>query len=129
MVQIDMLVTFLKFAVVGFSGVFVDFGITYILKEKLGVQKYLSNSIGFICAASSNYLFNRIWTFQSENPQILIEYGQFILIALVGLLINNLIIAITVEKFKANFYFAKLLAIGITTIWNFAANNFVTFAG
>jgi len=60
----------LKFGVVGISGIAVDFGITYLLKEKLGIQKYVSNSIGFISAASSNYYLNRIWTFKSQNPEI-----------------------------------------------------------
>ena len=44
---------FLKFGVVGFSGVFVDFGITWLCKEKIRLNKYLSNAIGFICAATS----------------------------------------------------------------------------
>ena len=58
---------FLKFGIVGFSGVIVDFGITYFCKEKLRIQKFVSNAIGFCVAASSNYILNRLWTFQSTN--------------------------------------------------------------
>ena len=61
---------FIKFGVVGFSGVFVDFGITYLCKEKIKINKYVSNAIGFICAATSNYILNRIWTFESENADV-----------------------------------------------------------
>ncbi|MDY0370464.1 MAG: GtrA family protein, partial [Bacteroidales bacterium] len=67
---------FVKFGLVGFSGMLIDFGITYITKEKLGWQKYISNATGFLLAASSNYLLNRIWTFRSVNPAILIEYSR-----------------------------------------------------
>jgi len=119
---------FLKFAIVGFSGLFVDFGMTFLFKEKLKVQKYVSNSIGFISAASSNYLFNRIWTFHSENPKVFVEYSQFMIISIIGLLINNLVLWLIVSRLKWNFYFAKLCAIGIVTIWNFGANAFITFA-
>lgn len=119
---------FIKFGIVGFSGLFVDFGITFLFKEKFKVQKYISNSIGFISAASSNYILNRIWTFHSENPKVLVEYSQFMMISLVGLIINNLILWLIVSKLKWNFYFSKLIAIGVVTIWNFGANAIITFS-
>jgi putative flippase GtrA len=79
------LLKFLKFGIVGFSGVFVDFGVTYACKEWLKIQKYIANSIGFIVAASSNYFFNRTWTFRSQNPEVAKEYTEFFIISLVGL--------------------------------------------
>lgn len=118
---------FLKFGVVGFSGVIVDFGFTYLFKEKFKVQKYIANAIGFTIAASSNYYLNRIWTFRSNNPEIALEYGRFLGIALIGLLINTLVIYLLVSKTKTNFYLAKLVAICIVTIWNFLINLNYTF--
>ncbi len=119
---------FLKFAIVGFSGLIVDFGITYVCKELLKIQKYISNSIGFTAAASSNYVLNRIWTFQSKDPEIMIEYSEFLIISLIGLGINNFILWLIITKFKLNFYLSKLFAIGVVTVWNFLANYFITFA-
>jgi putative flippase GtrA len=122
------LVKFLKFGLVGFSGVFVDFGVTYICKEWLKIQKYVANSIGFVVAASSNYLFNRIWTFRSNNPEVAKEYTEFFVISLVGLGFANLIVYLVHGRLKQNFYLAKLFAIGVVTIWNFFANYYITFA-
>lgn len=122
------LVKFIKFGIVGFSGVFIDFGTTYICKEWLKLQKYLANSIGFTVAASSNYIFNRIWTFKSQDPDIATEYTEFIVISLVGLGIANLIVWLIHGRFKQNFYLSKLFAIGVVTIWNFFANYYITFA-
>ncbi|MCD6180365.1 MAG: GtrA family protein [Bacteroidales bacterium] len=119
---------FIKFVLVGFSGLFIDFGFTYLFKEKVKLQKYLSNALGFTLAASSNYLFNRIWTFQSENPQILVEYSQFLLISLIGLGLNTLVLWLIVNKMHWNFYLSKLFAIGFVTIWNFLANAYITFS-
>lgn len=118
---------FLKFGVVGFSGVFVDFSFTYVCKEWIKIPKYISNAIGFSIAASSNYLFNRIWTFHSNNPEVLMEFSQFFAISLVGLGINTLILWTLVSKYKKRFYLSKLFAIGVVTIWNFLANYFITF--
>ena len=42
-----MLIKFIKFLIVGVSGLIIDFGLTYLCKEKIKLNKYLSNSIGF----------------------------------------------------------------------------------
>lgn len=124
-----LLFKFLKFGVVGFSGVIIDFGITYVCKEWLKVQKFVANAIGFILAATSNYFFNRIWTFKSTNPDVALEFTNFIVISMFGLGINSLVLWVLVSKFRLNFYFSKLMAIGVTTFWNFMANYLYTFAG
>ena len=123
-----LLIKFVKFGLVGFSGLLIDFGLTYLFKEKLKVQKFVANAIGFLTAASSNYVFNRIWTFESSNPEVVVEYGKFLFVSIAGLGINSLVLWVLHEKFKLNFYFAKLLAIVVTTFWNFIANYLYTFA-
>ena len=124
-----ILLKLIKFGIVGFSGMIVDFGITIICKEKLKIQKYVSNAIGFTVAASTNWLLNRIWTFASNNPQILSEYLRFLGVSVIGLGINTLILFIFNEKLKWNFYLSKVFATGVVMLWNFFANNFFTFAG
>jgi putative flippase GtrA len=121
-----MILRFIRFGVVGFSGMVIDFSITILLKEKLKLHRYIANSAGFITAASSNYIMNRLWTFRSTNPEIFKEYGTFILVSVAGLLINNLFLYIF-EK-RAGFYPAKVLATGITILWNFFANYYFTFS-
>ena len=126
-ISTSFILKFLKFAAVGLSGLFVDYAFTYLFKEKFKVQKYISNSIGFTIAASSNYVLNRIWTFESENPDIAVEYTEFLVISLIGLGINNLILWLILKNFKINFYIAKFFAICVVTLWNFLANFFITF--
>ena len=123
----SFILKFLKFAAVGFSGLLVDYAFTYIFKEWLKVQKYVANSIGFTIAASSNYLLNRVWTFESNNPDIAMEYSEFLIISIIGLGLNNLILWLIVKRFKTNFYLAKFFAIIVVTLWNFLANFFITF--
>ena len=118
---------FIKFCVVGFSGLFVDFGTTWFLKEKVRLNKYVANSSGFVLAATSNYFFNRFWTFHSQNSHIVTEYFSFFSISIAGLGINNLIIYLLTDKLKLNFYLSKLIAVGVVTIWNFVMNYLFTF--
>lgn len=119
---------FIKFGVVGCSGMIIDFGTTYLCKEILKINKFISNCIGFILAATSNYFLNRSWTFGSENEQIATQYAQFMIVSTIGLGINSLALYLLNEKAKLNFYFSKLIAIAITTIWNFFGNLLFTFA-
>ena len=122
------LLKFIKFCLVGFSGVFVDFGITYFFKEVMKFQKYYANAIGFTTAATTNYILNRVWTFQSKNPHVVLEFSRFFIIALIGLGINSAIIWLMNGKFKVNFYLSKLVATVIVTGWNFLINAYFTFA-
>ena len=127
MIDSALIWKFVKFCVVGFSGMVVDFGTTWLCKEKFGWNKYVSNSIGFILAATNNYLWNRLWTFQSTNTNIPVEYSKFLIIAAIGLAINNFVIYLLHDKLKLNFYFSKLIAIAIVTLWNFVMNYLFTF--
>lgn len=117
-----------RFGLVGCAGVVVDFGITFLIKEKLGLNKYLANSTGFYVAATNNFFLNRYWTFNSANPNVLLQYLQFMIIAIVGVALSNGIIWILYEKLNTNFYRAKGLSILVVMAWNFSVNSMVTFA-
>lgn len=124
----EFVLKFLKFGVVGLSGVFVNFGVTWFFKEICKLNKYLSNILGFICAATTNYLLNRWWTFQSNNPQVGTEYAKYFLISVVGLGIDTLTVYLLHNKLKWNFYLSKVFAIGAAMLWNFFGNLLFTFA-
>lgn len=128
MFDVQIILKLVKFSVVGLSGMVIDFGLTWLLKEKVKINAYLANSAGFIAAASSNYLWNRIWTFGSNSSEISREYFSFVLIAIIGLLINNGVIYLLTKRWKMNFYLAKLFAIAVVTLWNFSMNFMITFA-
>lgn len=126
--QEEVLIKFIKFGIVGMSGLIVDFGLTWISKEKLKIQKYIANAIGFSVAATSNYFLNRVWTFRSINPEIAVEYSQFVMVSLIGLAINTFILWLILTRLKFNFYLSKLFAIIVVMLWNFFANLLFTFA-
>ena len=123
----ELIIKIIRFGIVGASGTVVDFSITYLFKEKIKINRYGANGFGFLAGASSNYIFNRIWTFQSQNPNILNEYLTFLGLASVGLLINTCLLYLFETKLKVSFYKAKFLAILGTMFWNFLSNYFFNF--
>lgn len=120
---------FLKFGVVGFSGLIVDFSVTWLCKEKLKIHKYVSSSLGFVVATGTNYTLNRYWTFNNHDPASITQFGKFFVVAVVGLILSNAIIYLLNDRMKFNFYLAKACAIGIVSLWNFFANYLYTFTG
>ena len=117
----------IKFGLVGLLGMIIDFGITWLCKEKLKLNKYVANGCGFTLAVLSNYTINRRWTFTSNNPQWLKEFSIFLTVSLIGLLLNTTFLYFFHQKKNKNFYLAKFLAILIVFIWNFLANFFFNF--
>ena len=132
---------FIKFCLVGFIGLFVDFGITYLFKEKLKVNKFVANSFGFFLGATNNYLINKLWTFHDHSTNYGVQYSQFLLVSLIGLGLNTFIIFVlnrpfninfSIGEFKIrmngiNFYWAKFIASFLVAFWSFGANRFFTF--
>ena len=115
------------FLLVGLSGLLLDFGFTFICKEKVLLNKYLSNSIGFLISTISNYFLNRHFTFQSNNPDIVTEFYWYIVISIMALIIYNGIVWLGINKWKTNFYIAKLIGRVVFTFWNFFGHFFITF--
>jgi len=122
-----MIAQFIKFCFVGASGAIIDFGLTYLLKEKAHWNKYIANSTGFITAATSNYILNRIWAFENHNPAIGRQYVMFMIISAGGLLLNNGTIYLLTKKINMPFYVSKVLATGMVMLWNFGMNYLFTF--
>ncbi len=116
-----------RFGITGAAGFIIDFGVTYLLKEKLKVHKYIANSVAFILAATNNYFLNRNWTFENSDPDMTGQYITFMIVSMGGLLVNNGTIWLLNDRRKMNFWLAKFLAVFVSMIWNFIGYKFFTF--
>ncbi len=119
---------FLRFGTVGFSGVFVDMGVFYLLRTALGLGLTRSAIFSAEVAILSNFLWNDLWTFgdvsrqQPGKRQRLKRLVKFNLVCLAGLILNVLIVNLLFNVFGVNEYLAKLVAIAVVTLWNFWIN-------
>lgn len=124
---VDSLLKLARFGIVGTIGVGIDFGITWICKEKLSFNKFIANTCGFTLAVINNYILNRLWTFQSTNRLWQAEFARFALFALIGLLLNNVLLWVFNERLHTRFYLAKAAAIACVFVWNFFSNFLFNF--
>ena len=119
---------FIKFCMVGFLGFLTDMIITFTLKNKVKVNKYWANSIGFMCGCTINYTLNKLWTFNDDNTDIINQFARYVIFSMGGLLISNLLIYILTNNIKSSFLIAKISSVIIVSIWNFAMNYHFTFS-
>ena len=119
---------FIRFGVVGFSGVFVDMTIFYLLREHVELGLTRSAILSTEVAIVNNFLWNDLWTFSdiSQHQQgwrkRLKRFLKFNVICLVGLILNVLLVNLLFNVFGINEYVAKLMAIAAVTAWNFWLN-------
>jgi dolichol-phosphate mannosyltransferase len=120
---------FLRFGLVGFSGVFVDLGIFYFLRTDLGFALNRSSIFSSEIAIINNFLWNDLWTFadfsqrQKGNRQRLRRFLKFNLACLFGVFLNTSIVNFLFKIVHMNEYLAKLIAIAMITLLNFWLNS------
>ena len=133
----DELARFGKFAVVGAIGAVVDFSVLNFLILGFGAPKFIANLVSVTCAIFSNFIWNRLWTFPESRERALhTQFGQFALVNLVGLVINQ-VVFLTVDAFvfgpifgsPLDYNLAKAVAIIVVLFWNFGANRRWTYRG
>ncbi len=128
---------FLKFAVVGAFGAVVDFGVLNLMVLGFGWTKFFANLLSVSCAVVSNFTWNRLWTFpESRERPLHTQFGQFMLVNLVGLGINQIVFlasdALVYSRFVGmplDYNLAKATAIIVVLFWNFGANRMWTYRG
>ena len=146
---------FAKFLVVGTLGFIIDFGTLTFLVEVVDlpglvaentqfaeiVGLVLANTISFTLAVISNFTLNRFWTYpESRSVRKRVQLPQFAVVSIAGLLINNLIFAISVPIFSRlittlaiipdtieAYIPAKVVATIVVLFWNFFVNRYWTY--
>jgi dolichol-phosphate mannosyltransferase len=121
---------FVRFALVGSSGVFVNLAVYSSFIYLLHVHYLLSATISFLIAMSSNFFLNLRWTFKTHNQGIKAirdQYLKYAMVTLISYIINIVVLWILVDFWTWHKVLAQLVAIGITTLSNFLGSKLWAF--
>jgi dolichol-phosphate mannosyltransferase len=121
---------FLRFALVGLSGVVVDMSALFLLSDRrtLGLGLTRSKAIAAELAIFNNFLWNDAWTFRDllgarKSTALKVRrFVKFNIICGIGILFNVLLLNFQFNVLHVNRYVANLVAIGIMTVWNYWLN-------
>ncbi len=121
---------FIRYSLVGLSGVLVDMAVLYLLSEGAGLALTRSKIVAAEVAILNNFLWNDAWTFadmaqhQKGWSNRFKRLLKFNIICLTGLVMGVLLLNVFYNLvFGQNLkYLANLLAIAPVAVWNFWIN-------
>lgn len=148
---------FIKFGIVGASNSVINFGLSNLFHYKLDWPLIPALTVAFFLSVLNGFFWNRHWTFkEARGKPAHTQSLQFLLVNIVGWLLNTSIVVIIIASVKGHGLFsdpiefhrivtamltnagkheygpllfnsALLAAAAVVVFWNFFANRFWTF--
>ena len=129
-IRFDRSKTFLKFLVVGASGVVVNLFMFTLLMNMMGINKYIASPIAIQISIVTNFLFNNIWTFahRETDTAIHIRGLKFNMISFVALAVSySTFVLLSMANPAGMPQIHQVLAIVPATLINYFLNSYWTF--
>jgi len=122
-------VQFVKFCIVGGTGVLVDMTVLFLLADPktLALNITLSKFIAAETAMLNNFVWNEVWTFSAKHvvdnhKGWFQRFLRFNAICGVGILLAVILLHFFYTLLGLNLYLSNLAAIVLVTCWNFGMN-------
>lgn len=117
-----------KFGLVGGSGYVINLGVFALLSNGLGVHHVIAAIGAFCVAISSNFFWNRHWTFAAGNGHAGFQAARFFAVSIAALAINLVVLEALVTGASFGDLSAQAIAVAVAMPFNFLGNKLWTFA-
>ena len=115
-----LLLQIFKFVIVGGIATIIDFIVLVFLKEIIGLNEIVANTISFTVSVIYNYIASVKWVFDVDKDKNKSkQFITFITFSIIGLLLNNLILWICIDKLSIYYLIGKVIATGLVMVFNF----------
>ncbi|MDY6911620.1 MAG: glycosyltransferase family 2 protein [Chloroflexota bacterium] len=122
---------FVKFCMVGLSGVMVNLGMLALLTEVAGLFYAISAVIAIELSILNNFTWNELWTFQdrrtSASNSTVSRLVKFNTVSLLGLGLNTGILVLLTEVAGLYYIVSAIFGIIAATLLNFVFNKWWTW--
>lgn len=120
----------MKFGVVGVIAFCIDYGLLAFLTEVFGINYLISATISFTASVVFNYIASMRYVFtHKEDLSKRKEFIIFVVLSVIGLIINNVCMWAGVELFGIHYLITKIGATAIVMVWNFVTRKIFLDAG
>ncbi|HEY8030113.1 MAG TPA: GtrA family protein [Gaiellaceae bacterium] len=114
-----------KFCAVGVVGYAINLAV-YAALIHAGLHYLLAATISFLVAVTSNYTWNRLWTFRDRRRGVAAQGMRFFIVSL-GSLGANLLVLNVLISLGAGKFVGQAIAIVLVTPLNFVGNKLWSF--
>ena len=113
-----------KFVIIGGIAFAIDSSLLYIFTEYFNIYYLFSSILSFSISVIFNYIASVKWVFdvdqeKSKTNNIIL----FIVMSILGLLINQVIMWFAVEKLALYYMISKIIATFVVMVWNFVTRK------
>lgn len=116
-----------KFGIVGGSGYLINLVVFAVLAGTLDVH-HLAAAVGsFVVAVSSNFFWNRHWTFGPGERPAHFQAVRFFAVSLASLVINLVVLELLLSGDVVGELPAQAIAVAVAMPFNFLGNKLWTF--
>jgi len=120
-----------RFYTVGASGLLVNYLVSLLFADAVVNFWYIhATVIGIAISMTSNFILNKIWTFEDRNfeaKKTLSQYGKFVGFSSLGALIQLGMVYVLVDNYQVIYPLALIIAVIIAASSNFILNKKWTF--
>jgi putative flippase GtrA len=114
-----------RYCCVGGSGYLINLGVFLLADPSMPYT--LAFTVAFICAATSNFLWNRLWTFRVEHGRPHHQYARFLCVSTIALGLDLIVLRALVELAGMPKPPAAAIAILVALPVSFLGNKLWTF--
>jgi putative flippase GtrA len=119
-------VQFLKYCMIGVSGVVVDFLLYCLMVQILNWDYQLANFISASAGIANNYWWNRKWTFQSKDHPWA-RFMRFYSVGVFGLGLSAGLLYLLIEQAGLGEVWAKVICLMIVVLFQYNLNKRYSF--
>jgi len=124
-------IRFIKFLLVGASGIIVNEGLLFILKELIKLTLPVASAIAIEASIISNFMLNDTITFRDRRTagakSFFSRLAKFNVVSLAGAAINYSATLLLTQVFGIHYLISNLIGIVIATMVNYLVNNWWTW--
>ena len=118
---------FIKFCVVGLTGIVVNIGLLYYLTEYQNLYYIFSSGIAIEISIITNFILNNFWTWTKGTKNVLNRLWKFNAVSIIALGINIITLYTFTEILGIWYIISNLIGILAATLVNFIVNDRWTF--
>ncbi|MDO8565350.1 MAG: GtrA family protein [bacterium] len=118
---------FLGYVVTAGVATVVDVAILYFLTNFIGLYYLYSSIVSYVAGMITNYSTSKLFVFKNKSENITGQFSLFVVVAVIGLILNQIIIWLLVEYGQVWYLYAKFISILVVMFWSFYGHKKITF--